>query len=514
VSETLPAKKFDRRSLPSATEQEASVIGGVLMRPDCFDLAGLEEGDFYDPRHALVWRAISDLRLRARPVDEVTIEGWLQSQGYAEAVGGIAFLGELALRCPTPSNVEAYAGDIREARLARNVITACAEVVGTLYERGMTGPEGLSHALGMLAKLDTGKRGEGPRSIGEIVRPRGAECGSRIAARDRGETVHTGFPTGLRLLDQPSANGEAGLGGIQPGIVTMVGARPAMGKSSFGMAVSEACSKAGFGIHVFCMEDSWRSYADRYMAQQTRIPADRIRSALIEPGAELRRLAATTGHALQRKGWIMDNRRGLAADEIVREARRHRKDNGTRVVLVDYLNIMKFPAVRGMRRDEQMRDGLQLLADAAGNDDLAFVVLAQLNRASAQRDDPRPVKEDFKDCGAVEELTKCAIGLHREYVYDQVKGNPDEILLRVLKNSNGAEYDAIAHWHGPTMAISDLATSSRPEPPPPSASKPRAPSSPKRQPFNPPRMTAAPPVDDAPHYADARDIDPTGGFPE
>ena len=95
----------DRRVLPHNLDAEASILGGVILRNEVLtNLESVEVDDFYDMRHKVVWQAIRNLEATAKPIDVVTLENEIEKQGKLDAIGGIAFIGELALRVPTASS--------------------------------------------------------------------------------------------------------------------------------------------------------------------------------------------------------------------------------------------------------------------------------------------------------------------------------------------------------------------------------------------------------------------------
>ena len=96
----------DRRVLPHNVEAEASILGGILLRNEVLShLDTIEVEDFYDNRHKVVFQAIRNLEASARPIDVVTLENEIAKAGKLDAIGGVAFLGELTLRVPTVDNV-------------------------------------------------------------------------------------------------------------------------------------------------------------------------------------------------------------------------------------------------------------------------------------------------------------------------------------------------------------------------------------------------------------------------
>src|SRR4051812_49346607 len=120
----------DRRVLPHNLDAEASILGGVILRNEVLlHLESLETDDFYDHKHKVVFEAIRNLEATAKPIDVVTLENEIEKTGKLDAVGGIAFLGELTLRVPTADNVIAYTEIVRDHSQARKLILAAGEIV-------------------------------------------------------------------------------------------------------------------------------------------------------------------------------------------------------------------------------------------------------------------------------------------------------------------------------------------------------------------------------------------------
>src|ERR1041385_4378489 len=112
----------DRRVLPHNVDVEASILGGIIVRNEVLlQLETLEIDDFYDLKHKVVFEAIRNLEATSRPIDVVTLENEIEKAGKLDAIGGIAFLGELALRVPTADNVIAYAEIVGEKHQARKL---------------------------------------------------------------------------------------------------------------------------------------------------------------------------------------------------------------------------------------------------------------------------------------------------------------------------------------------------------------------------------------------------------
>ena len=191
-----------------------------------------------------------------------------------------------------------------------------------------------------------------------------------------------------------------------------------------------------------------------------------MRNAELSRG-DVEELSGTLRTLGRRKGWLLDSRSGITADEIIRSVRRRKRENGTKVVLVDYVQLVKKPP--RVSPHEALTDIVTSFSDAAKQDGMAYVVMSQLNRELEKRTDKRPQLSDLRESGSLEERAKCVVGVYRGSVYGRPQKGIDwdptkereptegefeqTAQLIVLKNSNGRTGLVRAKWHGPTTRM-------------------------------------------------------------
>ena len=467
------------RILPHNVNAEASVLGGVLLRRAALDapaVAALEVPDFYSPKHQAAWMAIRNLEATSQPIDAVTVEVELQRLGKLDAVGGLAFLGELMLSPPGLDHVADYAALVGKLSTRRKVIQATADVLDRLYaadedDEDLNGEAAKVFALSSITKVEV-KSSTSARTMGQIVKKRIGQLVELDEARARGEKPITGIPSGIAALD-------AKIGGYQRGIVTLIGGRPGMGKSSTMLAGCMAATAAGHGVHVFAFEDGEESLADRAMSAASGVPATAIRAFDIRQG-EMRQLGEAMNSIMARKTWLVEDRPSLYVDDICRAVLRDLVANGTEEVVIDYVQLLKGPRgnrYRPSEREQEISDIGTELMKFARDHNLAVLLGSQLNRDCERRDDKRPVKSDMRGSGTLEERAKAVVLLYRgsengpavqgvDEQYVNADGYPctgylplddewAEVIELILdKNSNGPTGRVRAHWHGPTMRVS------------------------------------------------------------
>lgn len=423
---------------------ELAMVGYALMRPDRMGDTGLEPWHFADPRWSKAWQTAADMHQAGEPVDAVTVADRIAAETGTSQTIMAALTGAYLDAAIFPDK---YADIVRESWVTRQVLFACSETIAA-REQGVESGDLLSLVLEKLAGIHV-EQEERAIGIADLAKARFKQLMVLAEAKARGEVAVTGIPTGIAALDTL-------LGGLQRGICTVVAARPGMGKSAFGMTVTANASELGIGAHVFSMEDPRESYMDRVISRESLVPAEKLRTCELER-AHLGNIAEAANKLGRRTGWLVDDRGGITAEELVRSVRRSVKANQTQLVVVDYVQLLKGPP--RMPPTEALTHVVNVLADAALQDRMAYLVLAQLNRECEKRDNKRPILSDLKQSGAIEERAKCVLMLYRPAVYREKdkEGNlyPESRLeVIVRKNNQGQTGRAIADWHGPTTRVS------------------------------------------------------------
>src|SRR5580698_9047124 len=213
---------------PHNLDAEESLLGAMLLSRDAI-AAALEccvAEDFYKPAHGHVFAAVTSLYSRGEPADPVTVADELRRSGLLDAVGDASVLISLQVNTPSTANAAYYAKIVEEHALLRRLVT----VAGEIAELGYSVPEDVTEVVDRAESMifDVAQR----RMVDTMspLRDLLAQSLDHLEALvERGETI-TGVPTGYRDLDTQ-------LAGLQAGNLVVVGARPAMGKTSFALGI-------------------------------------------------------------------------------------------------------------------------------------------------------------------------------------------------------------------------------------------------------------------------------------
>lgn len=411
---------------------EQAVLGAVFHRPSVLDWLELEPGAFWDPRHSAIWSAMRRLHESRRPVDEVTLAAELQTDGRLQLVGGLAYIGQLALRVPTSDNLPAYVDVLRQHLVTRRLLYLAASLPGRICA-GAVGEQLLSDlqlGLGEIEPVANEGDADWPGSVAGELRA----TVEGVERRARGETAEGVIPLGISHIDQK-------IGGMPIGSPTVLGARPKVGKSSLALCIALSAARRGQPTHVITLEDKRPVWTQRALAQVSYVDVNRIASRQLTR-ADITALTAAADELAKVRGLRIDHGHGLDVLRLVRLVRARRRDLGTRLVILDYLQLV--PHAPRADRTLELDAAMNAMAELAGRDNLAVLVLSQLKR----RDDESapPTMSDFRGSGAIEAVGKLILALHPAQRQEDVE-------LYVLANHQGPTARFVARWDAPRCWI-------------------------------------------------------------
>ncbi len=188
---------------PHSIEAESSVLGGLLLDNGAWDRVGdlLANSDFYRHEHQLIYGAIGALVNASKPADVVTVFEHLQSQGKADAAGGLLYLNSLAQYVPSAANVRRYAEIVRERAILRKLVAASDEIATKAFNtQGQPVASILDEAEQKIFQIgEQGSRmNNGFQDMGSLV----VALLDRVEEMSRNPNDITGVPTGFVDLDR------------------------------------------------------------------------------------------------------------------------------------------------------------------------------------------------------------------------------------------------------------------------------------------------------------------------
>jgi replicative DNA helicase len=395
----------------------------------------------------VVFEAIRNLEAAAKPIDVVTLENEVAKKGKLEAIGGIAYLGELALRVPTTDNIIAYSEIVKDHSQARKLILAASEISEKGYEDDLEIRDYLDDAEAKIFEVTQRKDKSGPEPIKSLVK----KVFSSLDERFNSAGGITGFPTGFTDLDGKTA-------GLQPTELIILAARPAMGKTSFALSLAQnAATSDGWPCLVFSLEMSSTQLAERLLCSEARVDSSALRRGQLQRQdmTNLTYAAAT----LSKAPILIDDTPALSIREVRARARRWRSDpsmfpkEGPRkkfgLILVDYLQLMRgSPQAAKASREQEISEISRGLKSLAKELECPVLALSQLNRSLENRTDKRPQLSDLRESGAIEQDADVIMFIYRDVVYNKETEYPNVAEVILGKNRHGATGSVDTHFEG------------------------------------------------------------------
>ncbi|CAK7288645.1 Replicative DNA helicase [Streptomyces misionensis JCM 4497] len=428
-------------------DAEQAVLGGMLLSTDAIDdvLPIVKPEQFAAPKHETIFRAIVHVYGQGNPVDPISVSAELTKRGEITKVGGPAYLHRLAQVIPVAANAEYYAGIVHEKAVLRGLAQAGQRISALAYaQEGELADICNEAQTAVYTATEVSKADEEDVPLGDVMEGMLDEL-ERI--QNHKDEI-TGVPTGLRDFD-------ALTGGLQPGQLIVIAARPAMGKSTLAIDFARCCSiKHRLPSQVFSLEMSRNEVAMRINSAEARVALHHMRLGTMTED-DWTRLARRMPDVSAAPLYV-DDSPNITINHIRSRARKRKAKNGLSLIVVDYIQLMESDTRSENRQQEvsKISRNLKLLAKEL---EVPVIALSQLNRGPEQRTDKKPVISDLRESGAIEQDADMVILLHREDAYEKESPRAGEADLIVAKHRNGPTATITAAFQGHYSRFVDMA---------------------------------------------------------
>jgi replicative DNA helicase len=387
---------------PHSVEAEQSVLGAILIDKNAIiEVAGfLRAEHFYDDRHAAIYDGMLGLYEERKPIDILTLTEKLKSGKKYKDVGGSSYLSELTSVVPTSAHVEDYGKIIRELHAKRELITAGAEITDMSFDSTKKLSEVLDRAESRIFNISQKNLARNIISMKDIL----ASSFDRLDEIQRRGSGLRGIPTGYKDLDNV-------LTGLQDSNLIILAARPGVGKTSFFLNVMlHAAIKEKMPVLMFSLEMSAEELGDRLLVMQAGIDSWKMRTGRLDD-ADFDKLQEAMG-VLADAPIFFDDTPGISLMEMRTKARRSQMENGTKMVMVDYLQLV-VPGTHYDNRVQEVSIVSQSLKNLARELKVPVFSAAQLSRAVEARGSKKPQLSDLRESGSIEQDADVVMFLYR-----------------------------------------------------------------------------------------------------
>lgn len=430
----------ENMNLPYSLEAEQAVLGAVLKDPACLptvsDMLKIEH--LYLPQHKAIYTAILNIDTMGGRIDPLVVLEELKKEGVYDDIGGKTYLMKIADAVPSTKNVESYITIIIDNYYRRTLITASRTIYDDAIAGSGSADELLDVAEQKIYDIRRGKSTSGPAKVSDVIVSEVFDRLNKLASADPKEKEqYMGIPTGFSYLDKVLA------GGLHRSDLILIGARPAMGKTSFALNLARNIAIKGKKVLFFSLEMSNEQLAQRIISTEARIVSNKLRTGEISD-ADWEKL----GLALQNLAGAelyFDDTANLTVPEMKARARRLKNVD---CIVIDYLQLLS-GTKRTDNRVNEVAEITRSLKMMAKDLKIPVVTCSQLSRGVAKNNgDHRPQLTDLRESGSIEQDADIVMMLHRESYYNNGESNDEEDA-----NANIAEVIVAKNRHGSTETV-------------------------------------------------------------
>lgn len=442
---------------PQAVPLEEAVLGALMMDKDALYIVLdiLKPESFYKSINGLVYGAILQLFEKNAPIDMLSVSERLRQNEELDAVGGPYYLVELSSRVASSANIEYHARIIAEKAMLRGLVRVSMETIKNVEEGTMDVFDVIEKVETDIFKVSEAYTGKAAERLSSIAIEHNKELEAiKERAEKEEQGIVAGVPTGFQELDKLTL-------GFEGGDLTIIAARPGMGKTGLVLSMMKALAEMGVATAMFSLEMKKAKLFRRILSQEIGLSTKEIRNPK-KSDADWELIQAGT-EKLSEYPIYIDDSADLNIFELGAKVRRLVMKHDVKLVILDYLQLMggQNSGYKGNREQEisGISRGLKRLAQKM---DIPIIALSQLSRAVETRGGAkRPQLSDLRESGSLEQDASNVWFIYRPEYYNILEddeGNSTQGLAEIIvaKNREGATQDVPLKFIGKMAKFEDM----------------------------------------------------------
>ncbi len=424
--------------LPHNSQAEQAVLGSALLSKDALIsvLSSLEESDFYEGKHQLIYRAMKNASERKVAVDVLTITEELINMKELENVGGVNYLKECSDSMVALSSLDFYIHIVNDQSCLRRLLLTIRDIDNKYHTEEIENIDQFIQESEAHIKDATEKRRVSQfKTTAEVAHAVEMEINT---SKIIGEDEVTGLTTGYRDVNKYTQ-------GFQRGDMIIIAARPSVGKTAIALNMGyRAATRAHVPVAIFSLEMASELLVKRLVAAESGVSLKSISSGNVMGSDRIK--VAEAIKKVSSAPIFIDDSPGLKLMDIVAKSRKlqarlqsEQKELG--LIIVDYLGLVttgNSGSKSGDSRQEEVRKISLQMKDLARELKVPIVVISQLSRSVESRDNKRPMLSDLRDSGSIEQDADVVMLLYREDYYKKQTNSAGEKKGKDLTDSDKA----------------------------------------------------------------------------
>lgn len=385
---------------PSSIELESAILGAVLLERNKITLVRdiINTSDvFYSEQNKIIWEVICDMDERGIRVDFMTVCEELRKNGNLEMVGGSFYVTSLTRDVVSSAHIEEHARIVIQKYIMRELIRMSGNVISDAYEDATDCFELLDKAQFSIESIST-----------QSVRKQY----EHISASTIGvlEEIYERMHTDVKIFGVTSGwvDFDIRFGGFKKDTLTILAARPAVGKTAFALNLLMNAAVNGTPVALFSLEMSKQQLIYRMVSSYTGIEHEKIINGnLTEEEFEIVKRKTLEINSLP---IYWDDTAGITVREIRVKSLLLKRKHNIGLIAIDYLQLVEVGIEKGNREQEISYISRQL-KKLTKELSTPIIALSQLNRAKDANH--RPQLSDLRESGAIEQDADSVIFLWR-----------------------------------------------------------------------------------------------------
>jgi replicative DNA helicase len=423
---------------PQDHHAEQSLLGAMLIDNHYIDnvCAIVNRDDFHEKRHQLIFDAIVSLAERNIAADLVTVTNELVTLANLEAIGGRAYLVELQEDVYSAANCERYAEIVREKALLRRLMRTSTEILSRA-QNNEDPKELIEYADRKFFELAAGSGNSEMRSQAEVAKSALAGLDETLQAREHPEIRKRWLRTGLSELDNL-------LFRLDPGLTTIIAARPGDGKTVLSLQICDWLDRCGIASAFVSHEMPEEQLLMRLVCMKTEIAAWKIRTGDLTDSELARVYTALGEHGSGECRLHITHIRGARTPfEVRRRLRQLKREFDIKLAVIDYVQLMTAPGRKWDKRTDELSFIASFLDETSSELGIHNIVVSQMSRPEKGKPEREPQLEDLRDCGSLEAIANNVMFVHHAYRHNSDKrmhpdGYPDIIMRKQRQGPTGS----------------------------------------------------------------------------
>lgn len=420
--------------MPYNLEAEQSVLGSILIEPSCMEtvVAEINAESFFLPQHKAIFSSMMMMYTQSRAIDPVIIADVLAKNGTYDTAGGRDYLLQLAQSVPSTANIENYVAIVKEQYYLRSLVEISNDIIDKATGSDADASIILESAEQAIYNMRQGRDKNGPTKVSEVIVNDVYNNLALITGEDKEK--YKGISSGFGMLDKY-------LTGLNKSDLILIGARPAMGKTSFALNLAQNIAMgARKKCVVFSLEMTKQQLAERLLSAQAGVESQKLKTGELTD-SEWERLGAAAGQFNDVELYL-DDTSSITVPEIKSRIRRMKNVD---CVIIDYLGLIS-SATKKENRVQEVSEITRNLKMMAKDLNIPVICCAQLSRGTeGHGKNHKPQLSDLRESGSIEQDADIVLFLYREDYYrndvaedkqDEIDANKTELI--VAKNRHGA----------------------------------------------------------------------------